>query len=291
MRSFQKKTILVLIALCLISSIAFGKKRKNSIQVIGQIGEEYGTSFTLTKKMMEENSTTYMALDPNFKDDGINEYTGITIKKIIELAGVKEEVKGVTFVANNAYATYERLETVMDQKVMIAFKKGKKKIRKSRGGPFMVMREKTGDEGYYNWYIDTIIFGNKKNPELTVVDNGKVNSFDPQELSQLPLKTNNSPVLSRGYREDVTPYKRDAKATGALLTDIINMKEVKKMVVLTPYAGKSVKLKKEDIKNTIIFFNYDKKEIPSYYGGSFVVEFPEGYKETNLFFLERVEVK
>ena len=117
----------------------------------------------------------------------------------------------------------------------------------------MVMREKTGNEGYYNWYIDTIIIGNKKNPELIVVSNNSAKALSYSNLSLLSKDTSNSPVLSRGYREGITPYTREAKATGVLLTDIIDANEVQKEVVLVPYAGKSVKLKKvKDIAVTTI---------------------------------------
>ena len=104
--------------------------RQKQIQIIGQLGAESGQVFVLTQKMMEANATTYTSQDPNFPDDGQKEFTGITIEKIIELTKADENIDGATFIANNVYVTYEPIEQVRKDNVMIAFSSNGKRIKK-----------------------------------------------------------------------------------------------------------------------------------------------------------------
>ena len=107
--------------------------RQTQIQIIGQLGTDSGQSIVLDQEMMEANPTTYTSQDPNFPDDGQKEFKGISIEKIIELTGADKNIDGVTFIANNVYVTYEPIEQIRQNNVMIAFFSDGKRIKKKVG--------------------------------------------------------------------------------------------------------------------------------------------------------------
>ena len=273
--------------------------RQKQIQIIGQLGAESGQSFVLTQKMMEANATTYTSQDPNFPDDGKKEFKGITIEKIIELTKADENIDGVTFIANNVYVTYEPIEQIRKDNVMIAFSSNGKRIKKNRGGPYMVMHEQVGDQGLYNWYIDTVILGTSLTPELTVVEGGNSRVMDAKAIATLPGELlNYVPPVPRGYRKPLASPDRDTQTEGALLRDFLTSDNFNE-VVLTPYVGKSVTLKKEDLSKPIMVLrSFDNQKIISAYGGPYSVVFPvaehpdlAGRLPQFLFFLQKIETR
>ena len=273
--------------------------RQTQIQIIGQLGTDSGQSNVLDQEMMEANPTTYTSQDPNFPDDGQKEFKGISIEKIIELTGADKNIDGVTFIANNVYVTYEPIEQIRQDNVMIAFSSDGKRIKKNRGGPYMVMHEQVSDQGLYNWYIDTVILGTSLTPELTVVEGENSRIMDANAIAALPGELlNYVPPIPRGYRKPLASPDRDTQTEGAFLRDFLTSDDFNE-VILTPYVGNSVTLKKDDLSKPIVVLrSFDNQKIISAYGGPYSVVFPvaehpnlAGRLPQFLFFLQKIETR
>ncbi len=87
-------------------------------------------------------------------------------------------------------------------------------------------------------------FRNLLTPELTVVEGGNSRVMDAKAIAALPGELlNYVPPVPRGYRKPLASPDRDTQTEGALLRDFLTSNNFNE-VVLTPYVGKSVTLKK-----------------------------------------------
>ena len=296
-----RRSTVGLLSLWLITLWApLGWARQNSIQVLGQLGPTHGSTFVLDQAQMEKNATSYVAADPNFPDDGPKTFSGISLEKIMEITQADtRQIEGVTFIANNVYVTYEPLTQVLQDKVMVAYASNGRPIKKNRGGPYMVMREQTGYQGLYNWYIDTVILGTSLTPELTIVQGDQQQVLDANAIAALPGQLfNDLPPIPRGFRDPLSSPTRDTKTEGVLLKDLLPRDGFRE-VTLIPYVGKPVTLQREDLEFPILMLrSFDGEKILSAYGGPYSVVFPvTDHPELGrrlpqfLFFLQRLELR
>jgi len=104
--------------------------------------------------------------------------------------------------------------------------------------------------------------------------------------------------MPRGYRKPLLAPDRDTQTEGAFLRDFLTSDNFNE-VVLTPYVGNSVTLKKEDLSKPIVVLrSFDNQKIISAYGGPYSVVFPvaehpdlAGRLPQFLFFLQQIETR
>ena len=139
----------------------------------------------------------------------------------------------------------------------------------------MVMHEQVSDQGLYNWYIDTVILGTSLTPELTVVEGGNSKIMDANVIAALPGKLlNYDPPIPRGYRKPLPSPDRDVQTEGAFLRNFLTSDNFNE-VILTPYVGNPVTLKKDDLNKPIVVLrSFDNQKILSAYGRPYSVVFP-----------------
>ncbi len=286
------------LALCVSASVTFAQ-RQTSVQVVGQIGPAHREGvFVLDQATMEAHATTYVAEDTNFPDDGRNEFRGITVETMLELTQA-EDIAGVTFIASNVYVTYEPLEQILRDKVMLAFASNGKRIKKNRGGPYMIMREQPGNPGLYNWYVDTIILGTSQQPEILVTQGGQTAPLTYEQIAGLPRVGFEGVLpLPRGFRESLPAPTRENKVEAVRLSELLKGYSGYSQARLVPHVGKPVTLQAADLDLPVqVLHSFDGKRILSAYGGPFSAVFPiDDQPELRqrmpqvLFFLRRIEL-
>lgn len=287
----------MLVAMVWLVSTALGQAKQTSVQVVGQIGKaNVDGVFVLDQATMEAHATSYVSEDPNFSKDGRKEFRGVTIETLLELTQA-EPIDGVTFIANDAYVTYEPLDQILRDKVMLAFEADGQRIKKNRGGPYMIMREPVGDTLLYTWYIDTIILGTSLRPTLTVQQNGRTSVLTKSEMEALPVTLlQGVPPQPRGYRM-AEPLNNEMQIEAVRLSDLLKGTSAFKEVTLVPYVGKAVTLSAAEAQLPIhVLRSFDGQHILSAHGGPYSVLFPkiqhpELLTPDALFFLQRIELR
>jgi len=98
--------------------------------------------------------------------------------------------------------------------------------------------------------------------------------MDAKAIAVLPGELlNYVPPIPRGYRKPLPSPDRDTQTEGAFLRDFLTSDNFNE-VVLTPYVGNSVTLKKEDLSKPIVVLrSFDNQKIISAYGGPYSVVF------------------
>ena len=212
---------LLAFALFMVPGVALAK---GSIRVIG--GPNGSGELIITRGMMEQHSIILKTIDTNFREEGIQAFRGIPLKKVMALAG-GHEVEGIAMIARNDYVTYEPAGH-LSEKVILAFEVDGKKIKRKRGGPYKIMYpvEMNASHDLYNWYVNTIMLENSVSRSLTLSAGEKTRRLTLSEagiVEGMQLKTveQEGYIAPRGDLKSAPSVNRYSRAEGYLLNDLL----------------------------------------------------------------------
>ena len=165
------KKILFILAL-LIPTIALGR---GDINIIGNFG---AAAYVLKYDTIINNTQRMLTMDVSFDDKTQRSFNGITLERILELAGADtSNLSGVTIIASNDYVTFVPMEEVTysptstdGNKVMIAYEQDDEMLPRKRGGPYKQMWHHEANKGgsAYNWFVRALLLGEPQGATLSV---------------------------------------------------------------------------------------------------------------------------
>jgi len=266
---------------------------QTSFQVQGNISNsKNGQSFVIDLALMKKHAIEYKATDPGFLEDGERVFRGIPLESILQLAGAGE-ISGVTFIANNAYVTYETLSKIKSHEVMIAFEMDGKPIKKKRGGPFKVMYKQEVDQGFYNWYIHTVLLGTSLSPTLNLKYNNTTRVLTLKDLERLPqTRTIEAPPTPRGFGRTELPKKIEVRAV--LVQDLLSLYPEVSNVTFTSLVGSELTVRRDNPEffSLRILSHFNQTVIDSANGGPYILYFSETIQPNGtLFFLTEIQIE
>ncbi len=256
-------------------------------------------------KSYEEILTT---IDPNFKKDGVTEFRGIRIPKLLEIANISSD-QDLTIIGADQYVGFLPKEKLADG--LLVWEMNQKPIRGLKGGPLKIVFPETAGihTSCYTWYVDAIVAGTAERAELTVVSGSSQTRYRRADLlaHARPL-TPSLFSIAQGCRNEFKDQSTVAQIKAVPLTyflspDQLDPADPEKMnaIVLKPFSGPQIQLA-PDILNYPVFVLVACDDHPLHpsLGGPFSIVFPvedhprlQGMVPESgaLFFLEKIIVK
>ncbi|WP_228060345.1 molybdopterin-dependent oxidoreductase, partial [Coleofasciculus sp. LEGE 07092] len=241
-----------------------------------------GKSVRLSWSELEALATTLVQTkDPNNTStpDGVFNFRGIAVSKLLDRFGVAPDVQEVTFVAYDGYRSTVSLADLRQYPITIALERDRQKISRSEGGPLYLVFPNTEfpqlepkyPDRFWVFYVTDMIIGTEP-IQLKVGDH----SFDAATLQKLPQVSLEENV---GYR--IGWPVGDVKLHGVLMQDVLAAAGVtvpsngavivrgKPPIYRDP--TNPIRLKGSDIENCNILlathWGDDRKPIPANMGG------------------------
>ncbi|WDP87764.1 MAG: molybdopterin-dependent oxidoreductase [Desulfobacter sp.] len=241
--------------------------------------------------------------DPNFADEGITEYTGVRISKIIKLAGQDKDF-GVTIIGADQYVGYLPGEFL--DKGFLVWEMAGKPISELNGGPLKIMfKEDAGiHTSCYTWYVKALVAGPVRQAEITLIFGKEIQKFQWDALlSQAVILDRSMLSIAQGCRNEFkglsSPEIIKAVPLSYFLSDYSLNNKIQS-VQLLPFAGPSVTLGPDALDYPMfVLVSCDNQRLHPALGGPFSVVFPvEAYpalyglvpESGALFFLEKIVV-
>lgn len=265
-------------------------------------GEE--SVFTVSLDEIKARNDVIRTVDPNFKEDGLTEFSGISLKRLLALDHIPYE-KGLTVVGHDQYIGFVSASAIKSGSVIAACKMNGDEVPKGKGGPIKIVYSEESDMpiSAYTWYVDTLYAGRIKNPVLKVANGTDVWKLRHEDFSgiceKLEKRFFSSPSGFRGkFRE--RDSVDDIKCVS--VENIFGLKNIQadKFVEFIPSAGPSVKIPAKLVsKGVKVVYRTGKNALHPVYGGPYSVMFPlEVYPEMAgsvpesgaLFFLKKISV-
>ena len=124
---------------------------------------------------------TLSTIDPNFKNEGVAEFRGIRLSKLLETARISPD-QGLTVIGADQYVGYLPGDKLT--KGFLAWEMNQKPIQGLKGGPLKILfPEDAGiHTSCYTWYVDAMVAGSAARAELTVVSGGSRTRYSRAEL-------------------------------------------------------------------------------------------------------------
>lgn len=127
-----------------------------SVEITGS-GSAWSESVTLGLSDLLPYGTSLTTVDPNFKKDGTQRFTGIPLVKLLGLAGLDND-HGLTVIGADQYVGY--LTPGRVARGMLAWASDGGPISGFKGGPLKLMfPDRTGHVSCYTWYVAGLVQG------------------------------------------------------------------------------------------------------------------------------------
>lgn len=250
--------------------------------------------------------STFTAIDPNFKKDGLTRFTGTNIKKLLSSLDISFK-EGVTIVGMDQYIGYIPHGILAKNQAFIAWELNEKPIGIMKGGPLKMIYSRGAKVhgSCYVWYVDAIIAGEPDaNSFFELSFRGKTTKIRARDfLSDSEILDEKLFSIPAGCRNGMKPKTCERIIKAINLNRLIELTfgTNAHQVTLIPSAGSSVLLKKQALSFPIyITLSCDGKPIHPALGGPFSVIFPIEHHRTlaglvpesgALFFLDKIMVE
>ena len=251
---------------------------------------------------MHPHAVGLKAVDPNFKQDGLTDFTGIRLKTLFSEWGIPTG-DGVTVVGTDQYLGFIPAQDIQKDIALLAWQLNGQPISGLMGGPMKIVYSRgAGIHGScYIWYVDTIFVGEPNLPFLEFTRGHVTKKVFPEKL-KADIQTLDPNIFSipQGCKKSRETKRYGEEVRAIPLQSIIGKhtdKPVQK-ITLVPFAGAGIKIGKQILSYPVyIALSRGEKPIHSSLGGPFSVIFPvEQYPELSgmvpdfgaLFFLKEI---
>lgn len=262
--------------------------------------------FRVDLESLKPHSRTIQAIDPNFKEEGRADFTGIGIKKIFDLAGIPWE-KGITIIGADQYVGFLSKKQILQDMVFLVWQMNHNPLKKLKGGPLKIMflDQARVHASCYTWYVEALIAGRMDQAVLKVQVNGNERSYARKGLvSQAGEFSARMLSIPQGCRNEFKGFQAKQKTIYALpFSRLIKPAEIKKatQIKLIPLTGPIMTLKPKVFDYPVsIVVSCNGDALHPALGGPFSIIFPvENHPELKgmvpdsgaLFFLEKIIVE
>ena len=241
---------------------------------------DQGSKFTrVDLETMQTFASTVKAIDPNFQKDGLAEFTGITLKRLLSISNISFD-NGVTVICADQYIGYIPFQILFKDQALLAWHLNGNRISRLKGGPLKIIYpdEAQIHGSCYVWYVDTIIAGELTRPSFQLTYQGNTRKLRIDDISsgveRLDEKLFSMPLGCRNGLETKKTGRVINVITLKKLIDLEIGKEVNQ-VTFIPFAGASIRINKAALSFPVyITLSFDGKPIHPALGGPFSVIFP-----------------
>jgi hypothetical protein len=186
-----------------------------------------GETETLNWSQLEDLATVNLnTIDANniINANKVFQFTGISVKKLIEKFGIDREITEITFVCYDAYQVTIKVQDLLKYPIILAIARDGQPIPRDQGGPIYLIFpytqhpeiRKQYDEGMWGFYVTHVIFGTEE--AKVSVGERELNLTDFDELPQVSL------TQSVGYR--VWWPSSQVQLSGVRLRDVLQLADV-----------------------------------------------------------------
>ena len=277
--------ILVLLAVFMILSIPLCRQAGAEPVTIHYSGSGHEKSITVPIDEIEKQRDVIRTIDPNFKDDGVVEFRGVSLKNLLEPEELPFD-KGLTVVGHDQYIGFVSPSAVNTGSVIAACRMDGLPIPPRKGGPVKIIYAGGANmpRSAYTWYVRAIYAGRIDNPVLTLRDGPDEFEIGHAELDAVSEKLEKRFFSSpAGFRADFREKSSVKDIRCAPLARIFNKTGVQgeQAVEFIPSAGPSVTVPAGFVDNGIrIIYKTGGKALHPAFGGPYSVVFPmEKYPE------------
>ena len=265
-------------------------------------GREQSAAVSLNE--IRTYSDVIRTVDPNFEEDGMVEFSGISLKHLLDSRQIPFD-QGLTVVGHDQYIGFVSPSAVKSGSVIAACRMDGSVISPQKGGPLKIMYAggKERPLSAYTWYVRSIYAGRIDNPVLTVRDGNEMRKLHHEDLDAVSEKLEKRFFSSpAGFRSDLTEKASLEEIRCVRADRLFEQHHIRpdRSVEFVPSVGSAVKVPARFVNLGIkLIYKTGDKPLHPAFGGPFSVIFPvEKYPEMTgrvpesgaLFFVKQIAV-
>ena len=265
-------------------------------------GREQSAAVSLNE--IRTYSDVIRTVDPNFEEDGMVEFSGISLKHLLDSRQIPFD-QGLTVVGHDQYIGFVSPSAVKSGSVIAACRMDGSVISPQKGGPLKIMYAggKERPLSAYTWYVRSIYVGRIDNPVLTVRDGNEMRKLHHENLDAVSEKLEKRFFSSpAGFRSNLRGKVPGEDIRCVRLARLFEQQHIRpeRAVEFTPSVGSAVKVPARFVNFGIkVIYKTGHKALHPAFGGPFSVIFPvEKYPEMTgrvpesgaLFFVKQIVV-
>ena len=214
-------------------------------------------------------------VDPNFKGDGKQAFTGIPLTRLLKMAGL-ENTHGLTVIGSDQYVGYLTPERVAQG--MLAWEMGGKPIAGLKGGPLKIMfPEQAGvHASCFTWYVTALVQDRPAGEALTIVTSGGKTQYPFSDLALVSAPLPSGRVsIAQGCRNEFAEAASNKPARSVNLRRLTGDLSRATSVELVPYYGPVIRLRPEALAfDAQVIVSCGAKNLHPALGGPYSIVFP-----------------
>ncbi len=131
---------------------------KGYLQIKGNVNHPLNMTISDIQAMPQVELTARLTSSGSPQENGVFNYTGVTVWSLLEKAGISEDATSAYVVASDAYGAVLTIKEVKDNpKIIIAYKEGGEMIKSQADGGWGPLRLVIGSDAYANRWVKWVV--------------------------------------------------------------------------------------------------------------------------------------
>jgi DMSO/TMAO reductase YedYZ molybdopterin-dependent catalytic subunit len=131
---------------------------KGYLQIKGNVSNPLNMTISDIQAMPSVDLTAKLTSSGSPQENGVFNYTGVTLWSLLEKAGVSEDATSAYVIASDSYGAVISIKELKDNpKIIIAYMEGGQMIQSQAGGGYGPLRLVIGSDAYANRWVKWVV--------------------------------------------------------------------------------------------------------------------------------------